>query len=406
MTTLSVFANAQCPSELKKYATSFDSLTANSFSFLDKELDDVKIVGYGEDTHGTAEFTILAEELMKYLSSEHGFKILIIENGFGEVAYFNDYIQGKSDDLKAILKKYNSTWRYKTVEFYHLLNWLREYNQNNTDKIYLYGCEMQYVFSDVNRIQDYLKLVNADYQIDGFEKHLWQNIEESEKLDYYISYTKLKAYFIANYETFKSKTSEAEFNLIYHHIEVLGQFATAINQNVEQRKYDFRDIYMGENIEWILNFHGANSKTLYWAHNVHVGDWISNGIVDVTGHQLKKMYGEAYFSIATDFGTGAFIAFPHNANEIGWNLKTFEFDTVLENTFTHCLKTVGEPNAFLNLRKAKQDLDLKVFLEKPLLIMSGAGAQARDSNTETVDIGKAFDGIIYLNEINVINWAE
>jgi erythromycin esterase len=406
LTILSISCDAQYPLELKKYAAGFDGLTSSSFSFLDEELDDVTIVGYGEDTHGSAEFTILAEELMKYLSAEHGFKILIIENGFGEVAYFNDYIQGKSDDLNAIFKKYNSSWRYKTVEFYHLLNWLRDYNQNNTDKIYLYGCEMQYVISDVNRIKDYLKLVNADYQIDGFEKHLWQNIEAHEKMDYYISYAKLKAYFIANYKTFKNKTSEEEFNLAYHHIEVLGQFTTAINQNVEQRKYDFRDIYMGENIQWILDFHGADAKALYWAHNAHVGDWISNGIVDVAGHQLKKMYGESYFSIATDFGTGAFIAFPHNANEIGWNLKTFEFDMVLENTFTNSLKTFGKPNTFLNLRKAKQDADLKMFLENPLIIMSGAGAQARSSTTETVDIGKAFDGIIYLNEINSLNWSE
>ncbi|NJN78422.1 MAG: erythromycin esterase family protein [Saprospiraceae bacterium] len=129
MTLFISVCNAQCNSELKKYTTGFDSLISNSFSFLDNELDDVKIVGYGEDTHGNAEFTILTEELMKYLNSKHGFNILIIENGFGEVAYFNDYIQGKRDDLKSILKKYNSTWRYETVAFYHLLNWLRDYNQ-------------------------------------------------------------------------------------------------------------------------------------------------------------------------------------------------------------------------------------------------------------------------------------
>lgn len=398
---LDTFCNAQCSSELKRYATGFDSITANSFSFLDSQLKDVRIVGYGEDTHGTAEFTVLAKELMKYLSGKQGFKIFILETGFGEGLYLDDYIQGVSADLKTILEEHNSTWRYKTEEFYQLMNWLRAYNQINSDKIHLYGCEMQYVISDVNRIHEYLKKVQSDYKIEGFEKHLWQTITESEKTDYYISYVKLKKYFVDNYETFKSKTSKESFNLVYHHIEVLGQFVTAINQNVQQRKHDFRDIYMGENIQWILDFQGRESKALYWAHNAHIGDWVGNGIVDVTGHQLRKIYGESYFNIATDFGLGEFLAFSNDGK-----MKPFGYDKILENTFTQCLKSYGNPNTFLNIREARKDKSLFEFLNMPLTTMSGAGAQVRNNQTETQDIGKAFDAIIYLDRTTKISWAK
>lgn len=397
----SLSCSAQCNSELKKYAVEFHEIKASSFSFLDNSLNKVRIVGYGEDTHGTAEFTLLTKELMKYLSEKHHFKVLIIETGFGEGQYLNDYIQGKRNDLKTILDKHNSTWRYKTTEFYQLMDWLKEYNKNNSDKINIYGCEMQYVISDVNRIKEYLKLVDSDYQIDGFEKHLWQPIEESEKTDYYISYAKLKKHFIDNYETFKSKTSEKEFELVYQHIAVLGQFVTAINQNIEQRKHDFRDIYMAENIEWILKFHGNESKALYWAHNAHVGDWVDNGIVDVTGHQLRKRYGNSYFNIATDFGTGEFLAFSKD-----WKMETFSYEKVIENTFTKCLKNIGNPNTFLNIREARKNKDLTQYLNSELTTMSGAGAQVRNSQTETKEIGKAFDAIIYLNETSKINWAK
>jgi len=399
--TISLSCSAQCNSELKNYAVGFNEIKASSFSFLDSSLNNVRIVGYGEDTHGTAEFTLLTKELMEYLSEKQGFKILIIETGFGEGQYLNDYIQGKRNDLKAILEKHNSTWRYKTKEFYQLMNWLKEYNKANSDKINIYGCEMQYVISDVNRIKEYLKKVNSNYQIDGFEKHLWQPIEESEKTDYYISYTKLKKHFIDNYEAFKNKSSEKEFELAYQHIAVLGQFVTAINQNVEQRKHDFRDIYMAENIEWILNFHGNESKALYWAHNAHVGDWVDNGIVDVTGHQLRKRYGNSYFNIATDFGTGEFLAFSQD-----WKMETFSYGKVLENTFTMCLKSFGSPNTFLNFREARKNKELTDYLNSELTTMSGAGAQVRNSQTETKEIGKAFDAIIYLNKTSKINWAE
>lgn len=396
-----ISCSAQCNSKFENYTFGFNEIKASSFSFLDSSLNDIRILGYGEDTHGTAEFTLLAKELMEYLSEKKGFKVFIIETGFGEGQYLNDYIQGKRDDLKFILDNHNSTWRYKTKEFHNLMNWLKEYNQTHTEKIHLYGCEMQYVISDVNKIREYLKTVNSDYQIEGFEKHLWEPIEESEKTDYYISYAKLKNYFIYNSETFKSKTSEKEFNLAYQHIVVLGQFVTAVSQDKEQRKADFRDIYMGENIEWIINFHGNESRALYWAHNAHVGDWVDNGIVDVTGHQLRKIYGKSYFNIATDFGTGDFLAYSQD-----WKMETFSYSKVLKNTFTECLKSYGKPNAFLNIRKARENKELAEYLNSEFITMSGAGAQVRNSQTETKEIGKSFDAIIYLDKTHKINWAE
>lgn len=390
---------AQCPTAIGDYTNGFEEISAASFSFLEEELDEVKIVGYGEDTHGTAEFTTLAQELMKYLVEEQEFKVFIIEAGFGEGQYFNDYIQGKEVDLKTILEKHNSTWRYMTKEFADLMNWLKSYNETHTEKIHIYGCEMQYVISDVNRIKDYLTVVKSDYVIEGFEKHLWQQITAQEKIDYYMTYVKLKQYFIDHYEEFVKKTSEDEFSMAYQHVLILGQFVTAIHQNWEQRKHDFRDIYMAENIQWIMNFHGDESKALYWAHNAHIGDWINNGIVDVAGHQLRKIYGEAYYNIATDFGTGEFVAFSQEGS-----MGNFKHHEVLDGTLTKCLQALGKPNVFLSIRKARSNESLNAYFDEYLTTMSGAGAQVRSTKTETNDIGKAFDAIIYLDKTHPINW--
>ena len=394
--------HAQFETILKDFAVGFNDIKASEFSFLDEELDDVYIVGYGEDTHGTSEFTTLAQELFLYLNEKHHFRTLILETGFGEGLFLNDYIQGRRDDLNDILSDHNSTWRYRTEEFVHLMNTLREYNQRNSNKVSLFGCEMQYVISDVNRIQEYLKSLGIDYGISGFEKHLWQPMEESEKSDQYISYIKLKKYFSDNYEMFVEKSSEEAFSLAYHHVEVIGQFVTTIQQNVVQRKYDFRDIYMAENIEWILNFQGEDSKALFWAHNAHIGNWVSNGIVDVAGHQLRKRFGDSYFNIATDFGIGEFIAFPVDADKVGWKLQTFEHTEVLEGTLSFALHQMGKPNAFLNLRKARSIDANRILLDNPLTHMSGAGANAISDVTTTNDLGVAFDAIIYLDRTGKI----
>ncbi|OIQ21021.1 MAG: hypothetical protein BM557_04470 [Flavobacterium sp. MedPE-SWcel] len=68
---LNNLCNSQCNNELEKYAVGFDALKVNSFTFLDDKLKGVRVVGYGEDTHGAFEFTTLTEELMKYLSKKH-----------------------------------------------------------------------------------------------------------------------------------------------------------------------------------------------------------------------------------------------------------------------------------------------------------------------------------------------
>ena len=398
--------SGQCNTKLNKYITGFGQLKSNSFSFLDDKLGGVKIVGYGEDTHGSAEFTLVAKELMNYLSKKHQFNILILETGFSEGLYLNDYVQGKRDNIKQILKEHNSTWRYRTNEFILLMNWVKKHNKKAKTKIRIYGSEMQYVVSDVQRIQKYLVRVGSDYRINGFKKHLWQNITEEEKSDYYISYSKLKAYFNNNYQKFKEKTSEKEFQLVYHQIEILGQFVFTIHQNVYQRKMDLRDLYISENIEWIINYENPRSKALYWAHNVHVGNWVSNGIVDVAGHHLKKRFKKTFYNIATDFGTGDFFAFAFDPKKSGNGLQKFSFNSVDKSTFTQCLKNQGKPHAFIDLRNAKHEPKLKGYLENPLKIMYGAGSTEWEKETQTVDIGKAFDAILYINKINTINFIK
>lgn len=396
----------QCNDEMNDYITGFTELKSKSFDFLDQKLDGVKIVGYGEDTHGSAEFTLLAKELMSYLADNHKFNIIIIETSFGEGEYLNDYIQGYRDDIEVILQKHNSTWRYRTEEFLILMNWLRAYNKQNQRKISLYGCEMQYVINDVHRIENYLAKVDSEYTVEGFQKHLWQTIEEIEKSDYYNSYFKLKSHFIENYDAFVNLTSEREFNKVYHHIEVLGQFVTAIHQDVYQRKMDFRDIYMSENIDWILNYENSESKAMYWAHNDHVGDWVANGLVDVAGHFLRKNYGSSYYNISSDFGTGDFLAFPHNPKEVGSNMRSYNFAQVDPSTFTYCIQQYGAPNAFVDLRSAKQNESLKCYLESPLKIMYGAGSKEWGTQTRTIDIGRAFDAIMYIDQVSAIHFLE
>lgn len=393
-----------CHPWLKNYATSLNSIDKSAFSFLDNKLDNVRIVGFGEDTHGTAEFTSMAASLMIYLAEKHNFQIFFIENGFGETTYLNDYINDRLPDAEKILKENISTWRYQTTEFVILLHTLKGYNlKHPKNPIQIFGIEMHYPFQEAKKLNQYFSKCELPELSATFDKTLYQDISEDEQGDLFIAYQNARKQLSNKKDYLISRSSEHEYAYAVLNLNILGQYVSAINQQNEQIKHDLRDIYMEVNLTNILAFLGNEKKALVWAHNAHIGNWVSNGIVDVLGHQLKKKYGDNYFNIATHFGTGEYLAFPSNANEIGWQLLPQRRSNIYENSFTTCLARLGNPNVFLDFGRIRENPEYKCAIIEPLILMSGAGAQTYGTETSFVEVGKAFDGIFYIENSTPIN---
>lgn len=389
---------------LKNYTTTINTLHQNSFSFNDNRFDNVKVVGFGEDTHGTAEFTYSAASLMIYLAEKHNFQNFFIENGFGETTCLNDYINCRQTDAKKILKEKISTWRYQTTEFLSLLDTLKEYNLKHPKKpIQIFGIEMHYPLMEAKKLNEYFSKCELPEISASFDKTLYQDVAESEKADLFIAYQKARKQILDKKEHLISKSSEIEYAYAVLYTNILGQYVTAINQTNEQMKHDLRDLYMEINLSSILENIGEDKKSLVWAHNAHIGNWVSNGIVDVLGHHLKRKYGDSYFNIATQFGTGEYLAFPSNANEAGWKLLPHKRKSIKKDTFTFCLASLADPNVFLDIKKIRENYNYKCEIIKPLTLMRGAGAQSYRTETVSVEVGSAFDAILFIEKSTAIN---
>lgn len=387
---------------LKNYAISINIINQNSFSFLDNTLDNVKIVGYGEDTHGTAEFTSTAASLMIYLAEKHNLQIFFIENGFGETTYLNDYINGVQFDAEKILRGQISIWRYQTTQFISLLDTLKAYNlKHPKNPIQIFGIEMHYPFQEAKKLNEYFSKYGLPEISATFDKTLYQQISEDEKSDLFIAYQKARKQILDKKEYLISKSGEIEYDYAVLYTNILGQYVTAINQTNEQMKHDLRDLYMEVNLSSILELIGEDKKAFVWAHNI--GNLGSNGIVDVLGHHLKRKYGDSYFNIATQFGTGEYLAFPSNAHEVGWNLLTQTRESVEKNTFTFCLASIANPNLFLDLKTIRGNSNYKCEIIEPLTLMRGAGAQTYETSTVSVEAGNAFDEILFIEKSTPIN---
>src|SRR5438046_2111132 len=66
-------------------------------------LRDVKVLGLGENTHGTREFCQLKHRLVEFLVIEMGFTTLAIEGSFAGFQPINDYVLYGNGDRAAVL---------------------------------------------------------------------------------------------------------------------------------------------------------------------------------------------------------------------------------------------------------------------------------------------------------------
>ena len=112
------------------------------FSSLDGLFRPAKLIGLGQNTHGTKQIFQAQADLWIYLVAKHGVRTLLWEDSWGNVAPINDYIQGTATDLGPLAKNLMRPWRTKEVG--DLFHWMRNWNlAHPTDRVDLLGIDIQ-----------------------------------------------------------------------------------------------------------------------------------------------------------------------------------------------------------------------------------------------------------------------
>lgn len=104
----------------------------------------VRVLGLGESNHGTREFYDERTLLALALAQRYGFRLLMIEAGYGEVLPLDEYINGGEIDSSAAVARLGY-WTWDTRTFLAALTRLREYNaaQPPNLRIHLVGFDIQ-----------------------------------------------------------------------------------------------------------------------------------------------------------------------------------------------------------------------------------------------------------------------
>ena len=271
--------------------------------------DNIEVVGLGEATHGNSDFQNLKLEVLKTLVEKNNLKSFCLEADFGEGMMINNYIHGnKRDENISRIFSFNI---YHTGNMNDLINYMFDYNQKakDEDKLSFYGFDMQNPEKSLELILDFCRE---------------NNILQDKNLQKEFSFIKDKKFKISEIKDKKDLLLEIKAHTDALSSNKTREVSRAIENVMDSVKFyelDFndytksnnvRDKFMAENVKWISDFEKSkgNKMLLISGHNGHIAK--SEKFYEPMGSHLKKIFGEKYFIIGTDFYKGIV-----NINEVG-----------------------------------------------------------------------------------------
>lgn len=208
----------------------------------------------------------------------------------------------------------------------------------------------------------------------------------------------LKAYVDGHQNELSTLTSVDEVAYTKHDVRLLEQcleLSEAANsiRNRMAAVNDTRDKYMCENIQWILDFEGNNSKIAVWAHNLHISKTATSR--GAMGSYLKDHYKDAYYAVGFDFNKGSFRAGDMQARK----LSTFNIEAK-KGSSGNFLSTVNLPAFFININQAAgSDASAKNFFSKKIDHLTVGDTFIGEKSAYLKDaFADMYDGLIFFNE--------
>ncbi len=382
---------------LKANAIPFDTTEPNH-SFEDlmplkKIIGDARIVALGEATHGTHEFLQMKHRMLKFLVEEMGFNIFAMEANWPEANLINDYVHTGKGEPAQILRGYAGD---EGEEVLDMIEWMRAYNENpsNTRKISFYGFDIANAGPMAkNNIAQYMQKVDpqaATQVADNYSCNPGNSVACQTKLQAVYDWLGQRQ---ADYT---AKSSAEEFSFALHSARVAIQYQDFTAQNNSGL---IRDLYMAENVTWILDQAGPDAKIVLWAHNGHVGMSADENF-QTMGNHLRQQYDNQMVVFGFLFYQGSFNACG-TANLQTLGVGAFHVGAPPTNSYESFFHEAGLPRFFLDLRSVKEGTAASDWLLVPHPFRQIGGCyhpNVMQSGFETAALSRVFDVVIYFQD--------
>ena len=366
---------------------------------LRRTIGNSNLVLLGEATHGTHEFFQLKHRLLEFLVTQMGFTVFCLEATMAEAFDINDYVlTGNGDARKALSALY--FWAWNTEEVLEMIEWMRRYNADplHRRKVKFYGFDMQQPVRAAKVTLAYLSVVDPNTATEAAEwVQIFANPVANGDFDRFTPEKKEAALaavrmvlkrFDERKQVYIKKSSTAAWTFARQHTQLLAQ-------NIELRNGDptgsTRDRSMAENIRWILQREGQDTRMVVWAHNDHVATDLNS-----MGTFLRNMFGKQMRVFGFAFNRGSF-----QAMEPGVGLHSFTVPAAPADSFDAIVAKANVPLVMIDFHALPAGSALSTWLREPRVTRDiGAVYRESDANSYLVkrSILDRYDALFFANE--------
>lgn len=357
-------------------------------SGLKESLKDVEIVALGENTHGLGEVFTAKAELVKFLYEELGFDLVLFESGYGDAALAWEKLDSLSTTEYTSI--FSSNFYYQSEEIERLVRYVK--SKDGHLKIQGFDCQPQQNYliqrmTEIAKPLDSLLSNSVPLEMRSFN-YLYQFENDKDTM----SFNRQRDRFISFLDTYDTFLNANHTDLLSTGTTI--QEIDAIKKSIKIFKNTYSEIQFGEMMGWsitanirdkalfeiVKSFKEENpdSKIIIWAQNSHIENKptpYSN--VRWMGHQLKKAFGDRYYSIGTVVYSGKNLNyndtfdFEHNdSTYLAYHLNQFQKEQYVldlrnyeKNDFTHELLFGMENNGSTSQFVAKDRFDGVFFIK-------------------------------------------
>lgn len=270
-----------------------------------KLFDKSKVLALGETFHGSATFTKVAAEIMKYQVMHNHCKLILLERPITQSLLFNKYVHGdNSICLDSLLYPDKFPLGEELKEF---MNWLKDYNQSTTRKVSLYGIDVEpMIKEDLFWVCEYLLAVAKNKNIAEIRSFCCQLIDMDSSTDIVVAAQQIPE--------LREALSQKEYSVFIRTLEYLkGRFE--IKDDKSSNIFLLRDSLMNSYTNFLIDelVDLSKEKVVIYTHLCHAAFSCDPTYLNkMLGTYLRQKYKDDYACIALTVGEGPFLTIDSN----------------------------------------------------------------------------------------------
>ena len=377
---------------------------------LDALASRARVIGIGEANHGSREFGDLRLSLTRRLIQRNGFRVVAIEASSSRLDLLNHFIAGEAVPQGSVSKAIERGWISRRP-LRDLVAWLRQWNSaHSRDRVQLVGVDPQDNEIATDTLRAFLakaygnellarlaptfgELAAADSQYLVFGDSDVDSVARRSILE-------IVALLDLDAPTLTQKFGAGAVERSRDAARQIAEFAD-LNSGVNRLLGHSRDWYMATRVLRAVERKGPGTKTVYWAHNAHVGIRGDNPAGKSTGAWLREALGCQYAPLGITFGQGSFVA--QIPNDLTDRLAVSTLPPSPAESIDGVLSAVNPSGSVVAWPCAVDSSGVPGWLRVPHPMHWVGGLFAPGTSPTDAfrpyNILKDFDGIIYLGQV-------